>query len=138
MKKILFVVLMSVFMFSGIGYTGQRNHSDSHNSYHSYNHGGHSYHNNYHHNNYHGHSYHSQYYQDLAIVVGVPILGAVIANTMSRPSGYYETRRVWVEPMWNIIYVPGYYDRGRYMAPYEKRVLVREGYYYETQIWTNR
>lgn len=50
---------------------------------------------------------------------------------------YWETNKTWVEPVYEEIQVPGYYNkRGQWIEGYSQTQVVKEGYWDEKKVWT--
>lgn len=55
----------------------------------------------------------------------------------SSDEGYWKTNKTWIEPVYDEIQVPGYYNkRGQWIEGYSQPLVVKEGYWDEKKVWT--
>jgi len=96
-------------------------------------------------------------WQGVAIGVGAAILGHALFNSCSeRPAcktvtvynrpcpspyrhGYWEIRKVWVEPKYKRVWNPGHYNcRSRWIPGQWKMIEKEPGYWQEQEVWVAR
>ena len=101
-------------------------------------------------------------WEGLAIGIGAAVLGGILLNHYQssrqppdvsdhstvyrerkyrrpeRPSGHWETRKVWVPPRYKKVWNPGHYSRkGRWVAGRWIKIEKRPGYWKRKRIWVS-
>ena len=150
MKKQIAITTAAAFLvlsMTGFAQAGSR-HGHHHNKHHKS-----------HHSHHHHHHHHNHALEGVVIGAGALMLGAAIAQSINTPSvpaapsihmvppppapcvrnqGHWETRRVWVPPVYETRWNPAHYDAAGYWVQgrYEN-FMTSNGYWEQSRVWVN-